>query len=267
MAIQASVAIKTDTSFPFTVSFVPQNIHFSLPISEKPDKQKGHVSCAYFNGPNATFMKSMYLLISSIFITWAASSQVYLGQNTTGNNGLLTNFEALRQGNAVRLSWTAVNENNVSLHDIQRSANGSSFTSIGTINAQNNSTPYRYTFLDATPIQGNNYYRLRTVDKQGNISYSNILPVDQGFRRTDIRVLGNPVQSGILNLQLSNIDRGKYIISLYSNSGQKVFARSLDFSEGSSTETISIPQNISHGTYFLDVTDGAIRINKEIMLQ
>ncbi|MCW3109974.1 MAG: hypothetical protein JWQ09_4480, partial [Segetibacter sp.] len=66
---------------------------------------------------------------------------------------------------------------------------------------------------------------------------------------------------------LSNINSGKYAISLYSNAGQKVFARSLDLTDGSLTETINLPQNVGKGLYFLQLTNGEMRINKQVIIQ
>lgn len=207
---------------------------------------------------NCYFMKNTILLLAaSIFSTVAINAQ------TTS----LSDFQALRKGNAIQIAWTASNENNVLRHEIQKSTNGSSFNNIGTLVAQNNVTPFRYTFLDATPTEGMNYYRLHTIDKQGNETFSNILNVNNGIGKTDIRVLANPMQGGVLNLQMTNINSGKYAISLFSNSGQRVFARSLDLSEGSTNQTINLPRGLGHGIYFLQVADGEMRINKQVVLQ
>ncbi|GEO11436.1 hypothetical protein SAE01_39320 [Segetibacter aerophilus] len=180
---------------------------------------------------------------------------------------MLSNFEAQQKGNAVQLGWIAMYEADAESHEIQKSANGSSFTNIGNLVAQNYAGTYRYSFLDATPVEGLNYYRLRTLSKDGRETFSNIIQVDRGVGRTDLRILPNPVQRGVLNLQLNNISSGKYAISLYSNSGQKVFARSLDLLEGSITQTINLPQNLGHGMYFLQLTNGDTRINKQVILQ
>jgi hypothetical protein len=211
-------------------------------------------------------MKNTFLIIAAIIVTVVTTSQYSVAQNAPAKSAL-ANFEALQKGNTVQISWTALYETDINSHEIQKSTNGSSFTNIGSVAAQNNPASYRYTFLDATPVQGNNYYRLRTLDKQGNETFSNILRVNNGVGRTDIRVLPNPVQGGVLNLQLSNISSGKYAISLYSNSGQKVFARSYDLSDGSLTETINLPQNLGHGLYVLQLTNGEMRINKQVMIQ
>ncbi|MCW3081564.1 T9SS type A sorting domain-containing protein [Segetibacter sp.] len=212
-------------------------------------------------------MKNAFLLVASLIFSTVSFPFESIGQNTTTKNSL-TNFEALHKGSAIQLSWTALYETDLTSHEIQKSANGSSFTNIGTLVAQNNAGSYRYTFLDASPVEGLNYYRLRTLDKRGYETFSNIIEVDRGFGRTNVMVLPNPVRGGVLNLQLSNINSGKYAISLYSNSGQKVFAPSLDLSNGSLTQTINLPQNLGRGIYFLQFSNGGdTRINKQVLLQ
>ncbi|MDB5246247.1 MAG: type sorting protein [Segetibacter sp.] len=217
-------------------------------------------------------MKAIYTLLFALVTSVITFSQTLDNQgvaavNSTRVSAQLANFEAKQKGNRVQLLWTALSESNMNFHEIQKSSNGSSFSAIGTVPAQNNAAPYGYTFTDATPVAGDNYYRLRSVDKRGDVTFSNILRVDNGFRRNDLVVLPNPVTNGVMNLQLSNFSSGKYNISLYSNAGQKIFARSMNFSDGSSTETINLPTNISRGTYFLQVTDGLNRINRQVLLQ
>jgi hypothetical protein len=211
-------------------------------------------------------MKKMYSIIAATMLTIAAVTLDGRAQNVNDKNEL-TGFHASHNGNAIQLQWTALTESNIQFHEIQKSTNGSAFRGIGTLTGQNNTTPFRYTFLDATPVAGNNYYRLRTVDKTGNQTFSNIISVNNGAGKTDIRVLPNPVQRGVLNLQLANIDAGQYAISLYSNAGQKVFTRSLNLTNGSVTETINLPESLGHGLYFLQLTNGEMRINKQIIVQ
>jgi hypothetical protein len=210
-------------------------------------------------------MKNTFLLIAALICCSVSLPVKSSAQHQSEN--LLTNFEALQKGNAVELSWTAVYETSASSHEVQKSVNGSSFRNIGTLIAQNNAGTYRYTFLDATPVEGMNYYRLRSLSKNGNETFSSIIQVDRGIVRTNVGVLPNPVQGGVLNLQLDNINSGKYSISLYSNSGQKVFARSLDLTNGSVTQTINLPQTLGRGMYFLQLSNSNTRIDKEVILQ
>jgi hypothetical protein len=179
----------------------------------------------------------------------------------------LSNFKVAQRTNAVDLSWTAFNEANMVRHDIERSSNGSSFTSIGSVAAQNNRTSYSYNYLDATPTQGNNYYRLRSVSNTGDVTYSNILRINLGAGKTDLSILSNPVIGKAINLQLSNFDRGQYAINIYNNLGQKVSMQSTNLSGGSSTEIVNLPSGITRGNYFLQVTNGSTNITRQILVQ
>jgi len=47
------------------------------------------------------------------------------------------------------------------------------FDAIGTVKGAGNSNALKsYSFADVTPITGNDYYRLKQVDKNGNTQYS-----------------------------------------------------------------------------------------------
>jgi len=152
-------------------------------------------------------------------------------------------------------------------HEIQRSTNGSSFTSIGPINAQNSSVAYKYNFLDATPVKGNNYYRLRSISLTGDVTYRNILRLYMGAGKTDMTIISNPVKSGLVNLQLSNMTKGKYAINVFNNVGQQVASKSLYLADGSSTELINLPSNVARGIYFVQLTNGSVRFTKQILVQ
>lgn len=215
-------------------------------------------------------MKTLYTFLIFFIINTA------FGQNqstATNNNHIVTSaslsdFRALPKGRAVELLWVANYENNIASHQIERSDNGSNFRAIGTVIAQNVGTPFKYQYLDGTPVEGRNYYRLRTTDKNGVITYSDVLQVDNSFRRSNIMVLPNPVRNGVMNLQLTNFNSGRYNINLYSNAGQVVFAQTLTLSEGTSTQTILLPRTLGRGSYFLLVSNGnTTRLNRQILVQ
>jgi ELWxxDGT repeat protein len=97
------------------------------------------------------------------------------------NNGILPlRFISLnaQQCNAtvVCLNWTTANEVNVSHFEIERSENGRVFTSIRNLQA-GNLTANSYTVTDdisALLSKTAMYYRLKQVDKDGKLNYSNI---------------------------------------------------------------------------------------------
>jgi hypothetical protein len=88
---------------------------------------------------------------------------------------LLTNFTASRQDNTALLQWQTAQEENTREFLVQRSPDGSAFSTIGTVAAAGNSSiTLDYAFADGSPLAGNNYYRLEEVDQDGYTTYTSV---------------------------------------------------------------------------------------------
>lgn len=202
-------------------------------------------------------MKQIYLLVClSVAAAGVAAQQTSLAS-----------FRASQRNTAIELNWTALAEAGMNAHYVERSSNGSEFREIGRLAAQNLTTPTQYSFVDAAPVQGDNYYRIRSVGANGMITLSGIARIDMGAVRTEIAVMPNPVRNGVVNLQLSNLQKGRYAINIYNINGQQVFTYSMDYPGGSSTEIINLPAGVGKGTHFLHLTNGITRMNKQLLLQ
>jgi hypothetical protein len=86
----------------------------------------------------------------------------------------LLSFQAAQSGNAVNVTWKTTSEINAQQFEVQRSANGTNFVTIGTVHAGETS----YQYKDNEPLEGYNYYRLKMVDKDGAYEYSSIVLVN-----------------------------------------------------------------------------------------
>jgi hypothetical protein len=88
-------------------------------------------------------------------------------------------LSGVRNGSKTQLSWKTLTEINNAGFEIQRSADGRYFTGIANIASKaaggNSSEPISYFYDDMKPLAGANYYRLKQIDKDGKISYSNIV--------------------------------------------------------------------------------------------
>ncbi|WP_201983195.1 T9SS type A sorting domain-containing protein [Hymenobacter rubidus] len=90
----------------------------------------------------------------------------------------LTRFDATAKAQGINLAWTTASEKNSARFEVQRSADGEVFETIGTVKAQGNSTRvHEYAFADGKPLAGLSYYRLRQVDTDGAVSFSLIATV------------------------------------------------------------------------------------------
>ena len=93
------------------------------------------------------------------------------------------------------VAWSTATELNVSRFVIERSIDGSSFSDIGTVNAvgigANN-----YQFTDNAPVNGVNYYRLKSIDNNGSFTYSKVVSVSL-LTNNQLSVFPNPTTDKI----------------------------------------------------------------------
>ena len=84
----------------------------------------------------------------------------------------LAGFWAQERDCEVALNWNTNTETDFSHFEVQKSSNGSDYTTIATINSRgNNATGATYNFTDEQ-LTENNYYRLKMVDNDGLVEYS-----------------------------------------------------------------------------------------------
>ena len=166
----------------------------------------------------------------------------------------LTGFTARKDGEAIKLSWSTESEQNNAYFNIERSADGVSFSSIGKVNgAGNSSQTLNYKFTDNNPLAGKNFYRLRQVDLDGQFDLSSVVSVNM-LSSSALSFYPNPVQSQALvqypkatksadykvvsidgrvmksgklqenstqmNLNLSELKRGSYVLIINNNGEQ-----------------------------------------------
>ena len=88
----------------------------------------------------------------------------------------IASFSAAASNNTIHTNWHTSTELNVSAFNVQHSIDGNSFKTIGTVNAIGKGAN-NYQFTDLSPVSGTNYYRLQSVDKNGNSTYSKTISV------------------------------------------------------------------------------------------
>ena len=83
---------------------------------------------------------------------------------------------AQAQNGTAELTWRVANEQNMSVYEIEKSADSKTFTPLSKINAKNGQSQ-TYNALDEKPFAGVSYYRLKMVDLDGHVTYSAIKSV------------------------------------------------------------------------------------------
>lgn len=187
--------------------------------------------------------------------------QVTQRLNTVCNADLVTlpvslsKFVAAKSSRGVELKWTTVSELNSRGFEIQRNTSNG-FVTIGFVSSNGNSSQTNeYSFTDASPLKGKNFYRLKQIDINNNSTYSSTRMIDMVKSKQDLQLYPNPSSKLIT---VTNITAGSRL-SIFNSNGQPVINKTAT----SAQEDISI-EKIPTGVYILQVTenDGTKRTSR-----
>jgi hypothetical protein len=149
-------------------------------------------------------------------------------------------------------------EQNNSHFMVQRSGNGTEFSAeIGRVQAVGNSNSERhYSFVDASPLKGWNYYRIKQVDHDGKFTFSNIAAVNFDSKSgTPMVIYPNPAKDK-LTVEYTAERAGKLDLQVVDGKGAVLISQVMGFSAGRNNETVNIAA-LSTGVYILRSTDAA----------
>jgi Concanavalin A-like lectin/glucanases superfamily/Secretion system C-terminal sorting domain/Protein of unknown function (DUF1573) len=87
----------------------------------------------------------------------------------------MKNFNVGKAGSQSRLSWTTATETGNKGFEIQRSKDGNNWKTIGFVaGAGTTAAEQRYSYADAAPQKGRNYYRLKQLDIDNRAKFSDV---------------------------------------------------------------------------------------------
>lgn len=163
----------------------------------------------------------------------------------------ISSFTVSKTNKYASLQWSGDIKSNFQYFEIERSADGSSFTTIGKVYSKGNS----WNYLDKTPLNGINYYRIKqvatgeadTYTATRNISFANAISVSitpnpvQAIMKINVNVLGTSfysitsaagvtvmngmLQQGINNINVQPLARGFYMIAVSMPDGKVEYLR------------------------------------------
>lgn len=180
----------------------------------------------------------------------------------------LSNIKAYEKLSGIQLDWTAYSETNLSHYEIERSADGRIFISIGQVNAFNSVLEKNYGFFDANPLPGTSFYRLKNIDLDNKFEYSSIIRVSLDKSIKDIRLYPIPVTGNLISFQGSDLAKGNYTARIFNAAGQQVYLQHFSHTGGSVTQTLQLPAGVKSGMYTLQLGNEGVKVmNKSFVVQ
>jgi hypothetical protein len=173
------------------------------------------------------------------------------------------NLTGKKAGKSADLTWNVRGEKNVKQYIVERTSNqGSGFNATGSLNAKTPAGDNSYQFTDNSPAIGTNFYRIKAVDIDGKIMYSNVISLN--WVSNQIVVYPIPARD-VVNIMVSSSQSQDLRIQLFTMNGQvlqeKVVPR---------VQQATIPiyrKNMAAGMYLIRIVDmksGAVQTEKII---
>ncbi len=136
----------------------------------------GKVSIAITNAPNVVMRVTMTNSVSQQ--VWGIDNVQVFSSGPSALPVELSRFAAAPSAAGVGVQWATASEKNSAWFEVQRSADGATYATLGKIAAQGSSSTAReYSYADTRPLAGMAYYRLHQVDLDGSSAFSPVVLV------------------------------------------------------------------------------------------
>ncbi len=160
-------------------------------------------------------------------------------------------FSGKGNGSSNLLNWKVAHEQNISHYDLERSLNGTDFSLAGKIAAKGNS---EYSYLD--DISGINapvyFYRLKSVDADGNFKYSSIVKIKTASKGPFAEATPNPFTENFrINIESGGKETGSIICT--DLSGKQLFRKDIMLVQGNNAIEITGAAGMANGVYMVRI--------------
>jgi hypothetical protein len=152
------------------------------------------------------------------------------------------------------LVWTSSLEENSFQYEVQRSADGKNFVTVGKIKAAGTSLEaVKYSFNDPLPANGTYWYRLNMIDLDGKTELSKVVYVNSKKGSGIVtKLFPNPFTSEVQLIGATSADLNTPgNIKVYSMAGQLINFRIVG------ANAIAIDASAPKGMYFLKFNNGS----------
>ncbi len=192
--------------------------------------------------------------LDNVKVIKSTTSFVTLGVNFINFSGYLL------PSKQVDLEWKAVTDNEHDYFEIERSADGIYFTTLGRIQPDKPNN-----FTDKHPFTGLNYYRIKAVDINKKVQYSKVININNNSLLVPaVSLYPNPVVSD-MKVTISGPEDGKVQWKLIDNAGRVIMQSSTHVIKGNGNNISISMDKLATGSYYLSVSGAGIE--QKIKLQ
>jgi hypothetical protein len=166
----------------------------------------------------------------------------------------ITGITAARKNEDVLVTWSVENELSLDNYKVEYSADGREFKAVETVSPLNTSISHSYNYTDINAGKAVRFYRIRSTNMDGKLTYSNIAKVAALNEQAGVNVYPNPVTNKVAQLQWNSLAAMEYKVMLVYPNGKMQQLKTIKVPAGQSSGTLELPREVTPGTYQLRFT-------------
>jgi hypothetical protein len=164
-------------------------------------------------------------------------------------------FTGVRSNGMHLLRWSTSTERNNAGFELQRSADGTNFSSLASLPSRadggNSDHILQYNFTDAKPYGGANYYRLKQTDFDGKMTFSKTVVLRNDLEDSFIftQLYPNPASTSLTSIIFAP-QPGRITLNITDVTGKVIMTQNNQLNVGDNQLQMNT-SNLKAGTYFI----------------
>jgi endonuclease I len=172
----------------------------------------------------------------------------------------ITDFSVSKNSNGALLKWTATQETNFKLYEVEQSTDGVNYSKIGEVKG-NNLSNYSFT-VNNLPKTKVVFYRLRMIDIDSKFSLSKTVALQLNISPAVVKVYPNPA-IGNVTIELEKGLSLNSDIKILDLTGRVVLQQKINAGQTNINLSVS---NLSAGRYFIKIANSTETINQSFSI-
>jgi hypothetical protein len=252
--VNYDVVGATAIDFPITLRIFVDNGTVAGQLDAGDTYVESKTENAVTDGP---FTTTFFPFTANVLIQTLTSAGCIDALRFIPNVGVLpvrfTGFQAVAtDAEQAMLRWYVADNETGKQFEIERSSDGKSFSSIALVMSTQKSGSEQYQFREALPST-RAFYRIKLVDKNEKVSYSNTLAVGNAIKtQGNLSLNQNPVDSYLV-FNLKSSESSAATINIYNTSGALVYNQKANLTKDANTIAINLDGKVFTGLYILEV--------------
>jgi hypothetical protein len=252
--VNYDVVAASNIDFPITLRMFVDNGTVNGQLDAGDTYVESKVENTVTDGP---FSTTFFPYTANVLIQTLTSAGCIDALRFIPNVGVLpvrfTGFQAVAtDAEQALLRWYVADNETGRQFVVERSSDGHSFSPVALIMSTQKSGSEQYEFKDLLG-NGRAFYRIKLVDKNDKMSYTNILAVGNTIKtQGNLSLNQNPVESYLL-FRLKSSETTAATVNIYNASGALVYSEKTNLTKDTNTVAINLDGKVFTGLYVLEV--------------